>query len=453
MELCPNCDGTHKIVPPDGPEDSTVLFVGEALGVDEDRKGQNFIGKTGQEVNRHYMPLAGLKRQDVRVVNTVPYLPCTPKHKLDLKKPKHQAIVNHGASIFLRPMLESRKYDLIVPMGAIACSVVDPKIDLEMQHGIPIQTEWGEAFPMYHPAGGIYEPKKMLLIRTDWARLRRHLSGALVLPTDKYPNPDYRECVTVTDLKQYLGLKKHLAMAVDTETTKSHNPYCLTLSVHAGTGRLIRVENKVVLRCFQEYLDMWEGPILFHNWMFDGEVVEAMGLRFPWHRIVDTMVKVFHLGNLPQGLKALAHRELGMTMQDFDDLVTPYAVPLVLEYYRNAMCEEWSKPVTQLIKTDTGGWKEYKPHGFRTKLKSFWTKYAKSPEMNVFEQWEKNWEEHQEEVEAVQGPWPGKCISYCPFDKVLHYACRDADATLRLWPIIRHMERRVRRTTQERWAI
>lgn len=410
------------------------------------------MGKTGQEVNRHYMPLAGLRRDDVRVTNVIRCLPDRPKGKLDMKKQKDKDLLQSCAEWHLYPELEKTRPKLIVPMGAFANYAIDPDINLELQHGIPIQTAWGRVFPMYHPSGGIHEPKKMLHIRTDWARLRKLIGGTLPLPTDAYPNPIYRECETPEQVTEYLHGLEGRPAAYDTETKKGGDPYCITFSVRPGTGRLIRAENRPTLDRLQVYLDKWAAPILFHNYLFDGEVVESMGLNFPWRRIVDTMVKVFHLGNLPQGLKALSYRELGMRMQDFDDLVTPYSLPLVLDYYRNAMCEEWSKPEEQLVRTDQGGWKLYKPHGFRTKLKTFWTAYAKNPEKDVFEAWTKNWEEHQEEIERVQGPWPGKCITYAPFDKILFYACRDADATLRLWSVIQHMERRVRKTVQEKWV-
>lgn len=428
-----------------------ATFIGEAPGFQEDKSKRVFVGKTGREVNEGYMPLAGVRRDAVRVTNAIQCLPSTPKHKLDMKKQAHKDLLKSCAEHHLYPELEQSKPKLIVPMGAFACYAIDPDIQLELQHGIPLQTAWGNTFPMYHPAGGIHEPKKMLQIRTDWARLRKHMAGSLTLPTDRYPDPDYQECESVAQLDDYLHFSYKDPMACDTETKKGGDPFCITLSVFPGTGRLIRAENHKVLDRLQDYLDAWTGTILFHNWLFDGEVVEEMGLRFPWRRIVDTMVKVFHLGNLPQGLKALAYRELGMLMQDFDDLVTPYSLPIVLDYLRNAMCEEWEVPEATLIRTDGGGWKQYKPHGFKTKLKTFWTSYSKNPDKDVYESWTKNWAEHHAEVQDKQGPWPGKCITYAPFDKVLHYACRDADATLRLWPIIQNMERRVRRSVQERW--
>ena len=197
-------------------------------------------------------------------------------------------------------------------------------------------------------------------------------------------------------------------------------------------------------------LDRWEGPILFHNYLFDSQVVEKMGLVFPHKRIVDTMVRAYHLGNLPQGLKALAYRLLGMQMQDFDDLTLPYSTPIMLKYLREAYTQDWPKPEEQTVRDKDGHWKLYKPQGMSTKLKRFFSDYEKNPAKDIRECWD-NWEDSHSMIETVCGPWPGVDIQHVPMDKVIHYACRDADATIRLWPVLRDMTRQVRHKLSEHW--
>jgi hypothetical protein len=156
-------------------------------------------------------------------------------------------------------------------------------------------------------------------------------------------------------------------------------------------------------------------PILFHNWLYDWAVTEALGIHFPYHRIVDTMARVFHLGNLPQGLKALALRELGMTMQDFDDLVTPYSRANVLHYYEIARSMTWPKPEEELeIDSKTGLWKLYKPQSMNTKLKRFFTDYGKNPDKDVFQMWTKNWVNEQTLIEAEMRGVAGQVHHPCP---------------------------------------
>jgi hypothetical protein len=288
----------------------------------------------------------------------------------------------------------------------------------------------------------------MLQIRTDWHRLRSYLSGTLRLPVDAYPSPDYAE---VTDVNELESLDESQPLACDTESTRNREPFCLTYSQAGGTGRLIRAGRRDLLEGLNRRISRWQNPLLFHNWLYDWSVVEKMGLSFPLHRIVDTMSAVFHLGNLPQGLKALAFRELGMTMMDFSDVVDPHSRQNVLHYFHIAASMDWEKPAERLeIDGKTGLWKLYRPQSMSTKLKRFMTDYSKRPEMDVFERWE-NWEDDHAEIEERCGPWPGKCISHVPFDQALFYACRDADATLRLFDVLRAMRRRVRRVSQENW--
>jgi hypothetical protein len=123
-----------------------------------------------------------------------------------------------------------------------------------------------------------------------------------------------------------------------------------------------------------------------------------------------------------------------------------------LSYLREAYNEDWPKPEEQTVRQADGSWKLYKPQGMGTKLKRFFTDYQKNPDKDIFEAWD-NWADNHAMIEdRLERPWPGKCISYVPFDKVLRYACRDADATLRLWTVLNKMRRNVRRTVQENWG-
>lgn len=448
---CALCPGVNHCLPPDGPEDAELLFIGEAPGKQENQKGRVFIGKGGEEVNRHYLPLAGLRRDGVLFANAIRCLPISSGGKLDAGRPKDMDLLDSCATTHLYPTIERMRPRVLVPLGTFACHAVCPEINLELQHGFPVETAWGiPAFPMYHPSLGIHEPKKMLMIRNDWQRLRSYLNGRLRAPIDEFAGiEDYQE---VTDEAEIQALDSAAPLACDTESTRKREPYCFTYSQEPGVGRLIRSGRGDLLGALARRLTVWRGPILFHNWLYDWSVTEAMGLHFPHRCIVDTMQRVFHLGNLPQGLKALAFRELGMTMKDFDDVVTPHSTQNVLHYYSIAQSFDWPKPEEELVQDDkTGLWKLYKPQSMNTKLKRFFTDYGKNPDKDVFEMWTKNWVAQQSMMEERCGEWPGKCISHAPFDEVLHYACRDSDALGRLWPKIQRMSANVRHTSQEHW--
>lgn len=454
MEYCAACPRINCPIAPSGPTPCDILFVGEAPGKDENKRGQVFIGKTGREFNEHYLPIASLHRENVRVANAICCLPPGTGGKLDINKQADMDMLLSCASTHLMQEIQDTQPKVIVPMGVFACRAIDPDINLEFQHGIPLETAFGTVFPQFHPAGGLHEPKKMLMIRNDFVRLGKYLKGKLHIPRDEHNSPDYREISADEIFDEYLKCNDYtFPIAIDTEIKRDRTPFCLTFSTAPGTGYLIRAESTDALEIFQQVLLMGRGPILLHNYYFDGPVLEAMGIQLPFERVLDTMVRAYHLGNLPQGLKALAYRLLGMTMMDFDDLVTPYALPLCLEYIHDAYMLDWPKPDEQTKRDETGNWKLYKPQSMGTKFKRFLTDFAKHPDKDVLESWA-NWEESHKLVEERVGrPWPGKCVSYAPFEKVIHYACRDADATLRLWPILEHMRRMVRRKPQEHWAL
>lgn len=437
-------------MPSSGPLPCRYVFCGEAPGSLEDKKLTPFIGKTGDEVNRHYLPLAGLRRERVRMANAIRCLPISYGGKLDPKREKDRELLNSCASHHLYPELIEAQPQVVIPMGAFACMAIDPEIDLEVKHGFPLKTSWGMTFPMYHPAGGIHEPKKMLLIRNDWIRLGLFLKDQLRVPRDEYPNPDYRRA-DYKQVREDLADATDKPIACDTESRRGGQPHCLTYSVKPGTGRLILAEDVGALAEFQHWIGQWQAPILWHNWLYDIQVVTNMGLTFPHKRIIDTMVRVFHLGNLPQGLKALAWRELGMQMQDFDDVVSPHSAVEVLNYYKLAALHEWPKPDGELIRDKNGKMKLYQPQSLNTLLKRFFTDLSKNPQKDLFEAWA-NWEDKHDVIEEVLGPFPGKCISHVPHDEVLYYAVRDADALLRLWPKIKVMLRSMRKMPQEQWA-
>lgn len=450
---CALCPGISNVVPGYGPQQADYFFLAEAPGRDEDRKGIPLIGKTGREFTEHYLPLAGIHPLQIYKDNVVS---CLPKGdgKLDPHEPRDQALIKCCAEHHVYEAIRRTKPKYIIPMGGVAASLI-PGLDLDIHYAIPYTWDVpgvGEhtVFPTWHPALGLHSPKEMLKIRNCFIRLRKFLKGELVVPEDQYPNPDYTVLNTAEEVDLYIQEDTNTPLAMDTEITKDHDPFCLTFSVRPGTARLIRAQCSDALGRLDWWLKRWRGRVLLHNRLFDRPVLSRMGVIIPSKLIADTMMEAYHLGNMPQGLKALVYRYLGVEMGSFDDLVSPYSTAKVLEYYSQAVGMIWDKPEEELVRDKTGQWKMYKPQAFGTKLKRFFTDYGKNPKVDIFDRWW-GWEMHHQEIEAKLGRWPGKCISHVPFDKVIHYACQDAARTLELWPIMKLASTRVRRVGQEDW--
>ena len=94
--------GGANLVFGEGDENSEVMFIGEAPGADEDAKGEPFVGRAGQLLNK-IIEAVGMKREEVYICNILKCRPpnnrdplpeemetCTPylQKQIDLVKPK-----------------------------------------------------------------------------------------------------------------------------------------------------------------------------------------------------------------------------------------------------------------------------------------------------------------------------------------------------------------------------
>jgi uracil-DNA glycosylase len=80
--------------------------------------------------------------------------------------------------IHLGPLLQEVRPEIIVPMGAIACSLF-PNINLNLDHGLPCVGKWGAwegvCFPTYHPSAGIHASSFMIPLQADFHTLQLFL--------------------------------------------------------------------------------------------------------------------------------------------------------------------------------------------------------------------------------------------------------------------------------------
>lgn len=127
--------GNHK---------ARLVFVGEGPGADEDLKGEPFVGKAGQVLNR-IITAMGLKREDVYICNVVK---CRPPGNRDPEQDEIEA-----CSQFLLRQLRSINPEVIVTLGKptshtlLGCKEPISKLRGKFRdfHGIPLM-------PTYHPS-------------------------------------------------------------------------------------------------------------------------------------------------------------------------------------------------------------------------------------------------------------------------------------------------------------
>jgi hypothetical protein len=278
------------------------------------------------------------------------------------------------ASTNLSILLNQVKPEIIVPMGAVACSIFDG-INLNMHHGILQPAKWGSwsgyVFPTFHPTAGMRTTSYMIPLMADFKKLGELLStSVLCVPWDSLEGKeDYQVADTTNDLYSYadkyvnnfqpydeIGKDWHgLPLGEDTESLPDDSPYCMTFSMSPGTGRLIYARNTSLLADYRNMVEELNPLHLFHNYLHDVTPFEQWDIPikkfFPELKgeFRDTMVMAYNLclggggddedteskaGRGSLSLKVLSYRHLAMTMTSFKDTVTPHSLPYVLDWMK-----------------------------------------------------------------------------------------------------------------------
>jgi DNA polymerase len=123
-----------------------VVFVGEAPGVEEDRTGLPFVGRSGRELDRAVAKL-GLSDEEYGVLNVLKCRP--PRNRFD-----------PAAARTCRPYLDRQlallRPEVIVTLGARALAALDPAAPPMLSAaGRPRPHAGPSHFPLLHPAAAL----------------------------------------------------------------------------------------------------------------------------------------------------------------------------------------------------------------------------------------------------------------------------------------------------------
>lgn len=371
MNRCSLCPNKRKPVPSIGPKPCRILLLGEGPSYEEDRRGEPFVGKTVIELNGTYLTILGLPRSEVHIFNASA---CSTS---SYDNPSFAQAASCSA-VHLGPLLTEVRPEIIVPMGAVACSIFPEIESLALQHGRAIRGKWGSwkgiLFPMFHPSAGLRATGYMIAMMQDMEDLRKLLanldlygsleeSGVITdgwtpFPEDPYPVPNYQFIQNTRDLADYLETwnidRGKYVMGEDTESLPLPGqlgggpPFCLTFSHSPGTGRLIYVRDTHLIDAYRKMLYELLPLQLFHNYLHDSEVFDLLTL--PTSPFLDTMVRAYNLclggggddeeegesraGRGSLSLKVLAYRHCSMRMSSFKDTVYPHSVPHLLTWLK-----------------------------------------------------------------------------------------------------------------------
>lgn len=171
---CPLHETRTQVVFGVGDPSSGLMFIGEAPGREEDLKGEPFVGRSGQLLDRLVLEEVGLTRDRFYIANVVKSRPPGNRDPLPLEIEA------------CRPWLEAQ-LDIIDPRVVVTLGNFSSKLLLQTKDGItklrgrsyPFRN--GVLIPTFHPAAvlrGGGEP--MAKVRADLIRVKEALGLASV---------------------------------------------------------------------------------------------------------------------------------------------------------------------------------------------------------------------------------------------------------------------------------
>ena len=165
VAACRLCDlyrQATRPVPGDGPENSRIVFIGEAPGWHEDQQGRPFVGPAGQYLDT-LLASIGLKREQVYITNVVKHRPPNNRDPLP------------GEIMACRPWLERQieiiKPKMIVTLGRYSMAMFFPGKSISKIHGTVQKRDGVIYYAMYHPAAALHQQSLRQEIEADMLKI------------------------------------------------------------------------------------------------------------------------------------------------------------------------------------------------------------------------------------------------------------------------------------------
>jgi DNA polymerase len=143
-EACELSRTRHSVVFGEGSRNSSLMFIGEGPGADEDDQGRPFVGKAGQLLSQ-ILSAAGIDRNDVYITNVVK---C---------RPPNNRVPQPAEMTACDPFLQAQ-IQLVRPAVVVLLGTTPTKWVLKTTEGITkLRGRWYDwkgaaVMPMFHPS-------------------------------------------------------------------------------------------------------------------------------------------------------------------------------------------------------------------------------------------------------------------------------------------------------------
>ena len=160
-QRCKLCSTRRSIVFGVGDPGASLMFVGEAPGEQEDKRGEPFVGPAGELLDRMIIAM-GWTRQTVYIANTTK---CRPPNN---RNPQADELAQ--CMPFLNAQIESIGPRIIVAMGRPAANqLLERDVPISALRGKFHDRRGVKVMPTFHPAYLLREPDRK---RDTWADLK-----------------------------------------------------------------------------------------------------------------------------------------------------------------------------------------------------------------------------------------------------------------------------------------
>jgi uracil-DNA glycosylase family 4 len=403
-----------------GPRPARIAFVGEGPGRDEDESGRAFTGPSGKVLWAMAADYADIDRRDVYGTNLS-------KFRLTDDRGKDRPPTALEAAEWtpaLRAELRDVDPTLIVTLGRWSTgAVIGRALDMAVCNGMAYGGERRVCIPVTHPAAGLHQPQMLSATAEGLKAVGAWLKGgaaAVTWPVDRWPVTAYYPSHNDDDTFHF-----EPRVAIDTEGYVD-DPWSLQWSMYGGAANLIRADQRGLLAAFSKALAYQRPTIILHHALHDLAVLKAMGIDLlaMGLTIRDTMIEAFLTQTNPQGLKPLAERLAGMAMRTYEDVVGPVAERFAKDYLLHA------------IEEPPGAWAigEGRKHSVLKRIDGLlYPRPTRGEAKTIREKWQdESFAAVRSAVEAHAGPMPSPRMDDIDPKEFIPYACRDADATVRV---------------------
>ncbi|MEX1248608.1 MAG: uracil-DNA glycosylase [Anaerolineales bacterium] len=176
VSTCTRCElhfSRKLAVPGEGPDNATIMFIGEGPGFHENEQGRPFVGPAGQFLEELLAGI-GLRREQVYITNVVK---CRPPANRDPQFNELQA-----CSDYLERQIQAINPKVIVTLGRYSMARFLPNAKISEVHGQAVRVRGRLVVPMYHPAAALHQPSLRSTVVADFARLPEWMAKAGTIP-------------------------------------------------------------------------------------------------------------------------------------------------------------------------------------------------------------------------------------------------------------------------------